>query len=127
MVDDGTLLKAMKVAGRHGGQISAHCENGHIIQMLVDEAVAAGNLAPRYHMLTRPPLAEGEATERVIRLAEVTGTPAYIVHLSARQSLEAVVEARQRGSPSTPRPVPTTFSSPPPPTTSPDSRARSTS
>ncbi|MDX9862828.1 MAG: dihydropyrimidinase, partial [Rhodospirillales bacterium] len=97
MVDDGTLLKAMKVAGRHGGQVSAHCENGHIIQMLVDEAVAAGNVAPRYHMLTRPPLAEGEATSRVIRLAEAAGAPVYIVHLSARQSLEAVAEARQRG------------------------------
>lgn len=97
MVDDGTLLKAMQVAGRHGGQTSVHCENGHIIQMLVDEAVAAGNVAPRYHMLTRPPLAEGEATSRVIRLAEVAGAPVYIVHLSARQSLEAVAEARQRG------------------------------
>jgi len=97
MVDDGTLLKAMKVASRHGGQVSAHCENGHIIQMLVDEAVAAGNVAPRYHMLTRPPLAEGEATSRVIRLAEAAGAPVYIVHLSARQSLEAVAEARQRG------------------------------
>jgi dihydropyrimidinase len=97
MADDGTLLKAMRTAGRHGGQISVHCENGHIIQMLVEEAVAAGNLAPRYHMLTRPPLAEGEATERVIRLAEVTGTPLYIVHLSARQSLEAVAAARRRG------------------------------
>lgn len=97
MVDDGTLLKAMRAAGRHGGQISVHCENGHIIQMLVEEAVAAGNLAPRYHMLTRPPVAEGEATERAIRLAEVTDAPLYIVHLSARQSLEAVAAARRRG------------------------------
>ena len=97
MVDDGTLLQAMRAAGRHGGQISVHCENGHIIQMLVAEAVAAGNLAPRHHMLTRPPVAEGEATQRVIALAEVTGTPLYIVHLSARQSLEAVAGARRRG------------------------------
>jgi len=97
MVDDGTLLKAMRAAGGHGGQISVHCENGHIIQMLVEEAVAAGNLAPRHHMLTRPPVAEGEATERAIRLAEATGAPLYIVHLSAAPALEAVAAARRRG------------------------------
>ena len=98
MVDDGTLMKAMQVAGDGGGQVSVHCENGYIIQNLVEQAVAAGNLAPKYHMLTRPPVAEGEATQRVISIAEVVGTPLYIVHLTARQALEAVIAAKERGS-----------------------------
>ena len=98
MVDDGTLMKAMQVAGEGGGQVSVHCENGYIIQNLVEQAVAAGNLAPKYHMLTRPPVAEGEATQRVISIAEVVGTPLYIVHLTARQALEAVIAAKERGS-----------------------------
>lgn len=97
MVDDGVLMKAMQVAGENGGQVSVHCENGYIIQNLVEQAVAAGNLAPKYHMLTRPPAAEGEATNRVIRIAELVGTPLYIVHLSAKEALEAVSAARHRG------------------------------
>lgn len=97
MVDDGVLMKAMQVASENGSQVSVHCENGYIIQNLVERAVAAGNLAPKYHMLTRPPIAEGEATNRVIRIAELVGAPLYIVHLSAKESLEAVTAARQRG------------------------------
>ena len=40
---------------------------------------------------------EGEATHRVIRIAELAEVPVYIVHLSAKEALEAVVEARDRG------------------------------
>ena len=97
MVDDGVLVKALRVAGKHGGQVSVHAENGYLIQLLVQDALAAGNTSPKYHMLTRPPEAEAEATARVIRLAEYTGTPLYIVHLSASGALEAVAEARERG------------------------------
>jgi dihydropyrimidinase len=40
---------------------------------------------------------EGEAAHRVIRIAELAEVPVYIVHLSAEEALEAVVEARDRG------------------------------
>lgn len=97
MVDDGILMKAMQVAAAHGGQTSVHCENGFIIQNLVQQAVAAGNLEPRYHAITRPALAEGEATNRVIRIAETVGAPVYIVHVSAREAIEAIADAKERG------------------------------
>lgn len=97
MVDDGTLMRVMRVAGEHGGQVSVHCENGHIIQNLVEQAVAAGQKAPKHHMLTRPPTTEGEATNRVICIAETVGTPVYIVHVSAKQALRAIAEGKERG------------------------------
>lgn len=97
MVDDGALFKAMRVAGNHGGMICVHAENGAVIDVLTQEAVAAGHKAPKYHMLTRPSLMEGEATHRAIRLAELAETPLYIVHLSAGEALSAVTEARDRG------------------------------
>jgi dihydropyrimidinase len=65
--------------------------------VLVEEAVARGQTGPKYHAVTRPTLMEGEATHRVIRLAELAGAPVYIVHLSATEALAAVVEARDRG------------------------------
>ena len=97
MVDDGGLFKAMRIAGANGAMICVHAENGPVIQVLVEEAVAAGHTAPKYHQLTRPALMEGEATHRAIRLAELAETPLYIVHLSAGEALAAVTEARDRG------------------------------
>ena len=40
---------------------------------------------------------EGEATSRVIRLAETAGVPVYFVHMSAKEALEALMAARNRG------------------------------
>jgi dihydropyrimidinase len=60
--------------------------------------VAAGHLAPKYHALTRPPQLEGEATGRVIAMAEVLDAPLYIVHVTCEDSLVRIVEARARGS-----------------------------
>jgi dihydropyrimidinase len=76
-----------------------HAENGPVIQVLVQEAVAQGMRAPKYHATTRPSILEGEATHRAIRLAELARTPLYIVHLSASEALTAVTEARDRGIP----------------------------
>jgi dihydropyrimidinase len=97
MVDDGALFKAMRVAGAQGAMTCVHAENGHVIQALVDEAVAKGLKAPKYHALTRPAILEGEAVQRAICLAELAEAPLYIVHLSTAQALSAVTAARDRG------------------------------
>ena len=99
MVDDATLFRTMQVAGRNGGMVSVHAENGQAIQVLVDEAIARGNTGPKYHMLTRPSLMEGEATHRAIRLAEHAESPVYFVHVSAREAVAEIKEARDRGLP----------------------------
>jgi dihydropyrimidinase len=99
MVDDADIYRTMRKVGDHGGMVNLHAENGVVIQALIEEALAAGNTSPKYHQLTRPQLMEGEATHRVIRIAELAEVPVYIVHLSAREALDAVVEARDRGIP----------------------------
>jgi dihydropyrimidinase len=97
MVDDATLFRAMQQAAAHKLLIMVHAENGDAIDILVKEAIAAGNLAPKYHALTRPPELEAEATYRAIRLAEVAGAPLYVVHLTNAGALEAVRLARAHG------------------------------
>lgn len=99
MVDDAAIYKIMRKVGDHGGMVNVHAENGIVIQALIDEALAAGNTSPKFHQLTRPQLMEGEATHRAIRIAELAEVPVYIVHLSAKEALDAVVEARDRGIP----------------------------
>ena len=63
------------------------------------------------HGLARYPIFEGEATNRVIRLAEAAGVPVYIVHLSARDALDAVrAGPRPRRRRRSPRPARSTCS-----------------
>ena len=76
-----------------------HAENGGAIDVIVQQALAEGKRAPKYHALTRPTTAEAEATSRAIALAEMAGCPVYIVHLSCNDALEKVREARDRGLP----------------------------
>ena len=99
MLDDASIFRAMLRTGQNGGTICMHAENGGVIDVLVRKALAEGKTAPRYHALTRPARAEGEATHRAIALAEIAEVPVYIVHLSAAEALEMVTEARDRGLP----------------------------
>ena len=96
MVDDGTIFKAMVRAADNGAMICLHAEHGHMIDVLVQEALAKGDTAPRFHASTRPPITEAEATHRAIRMAEVAGAPVYFVHLSCTEALEEVQAARSR-------------------------------
>ena len=96
MVDDDTIFKAMVRAADNGALICLHAEHGHMIDVLVQQALAQGNTAPRFHASTRPPVTEAEATHRAIRMAEIAGAPVYFVHLSCTEALEQVQAARSR-------------------------------
>jgi dihydropyrimidinase len=96
--DDGAIFRAMQQTAKNGGLIMMHAENGMAIDIVAADLVAAGKTDPLYHGIARYPIFEGEATNRVIRLAEAAQVPVYIVHLSARDALNAVRDARDRGS-----------------------------
>ena len=74
-----------------------HCENGFAIQHLVQKALAAGDVDPIYHALTRPEPMEAEATGRAVRLGEFAGAPVFVVHVSCRSAAEEIIAARARG------------------------------
>ena len=96
--DDGAIFRAMQQTGKNGGLIMMHAENGMAIDIVAADLVDDGKTDPLYHGVARYPIFEGEATNRVIRLAEAAQVPVYIVHLSARDALNAVRDARDRGS-----------------------------
>jgi dihydropyrimidinase len=97
MVSDETLFRAMEVAAQSGALVMVHAENGDLIDVLVKEALAAGNTDPLYHALTRPPEAEGEATNRAIQLAHVAGAPLYVVHVTCKEAVDPIALAREHG------------------------------
>ena len=97
MVDDETLYRTMEVASKTGALVMVHAENGDVIDVLVREALEAGHTEPLYHALTRPPEAEGEATNRAIQLAHLAGSPLYVVHVTCKQAVEPIAAAREKG------------------------------
>ena len=97
MVDDETLFRTMEVAADTGALVMVHAENGDAIDVLVKQALAAGNTAPHYHALTRPPELEGEATNRAIQLARIAGAPLYVVHVSCKEAIDPIARAREQG------------------------------
>jgi dihydropyrimidinase len=99
MVDDATIFRALQQTAKNGALVCMHAENGGVIDLLVQRAIAEGKTAPIYHALTRPTTAESEAVNRAIALAQMAGAPVYIVHLSSADALEKVSEARDRGIP----------------------------
>jgi dihydropyrimidinase len=94
MVDDETLFKTMRVASETGALVMVHAENGDAIDVLVKEALSEGRTEPKWHAATRPPITEGEATNRAIQLARVAGAPVYVVHVSCDEAIEPIARAR---------------------------------
>ncbi|GHH62723.1 D-hydantoinase [Kitasatospora indigofera] len=95
--DDGRILRAMQRGAVNGGLIMMHAENGIAIDVLVEQALAAGKTDPRYHGEVRRELLEAEATHRAIKLAQVAGSPLYVVHVSAASALAELARARDDG------------------------------
>jgi dihydropyrimidinase len=93
---DERLFAALQAMGRNGGMLQVHCENATVIDALVADALAHGNVACRHHALTRPTYAEAEATHRAIALARAANASVYIVHLSCADALAEVAAAKAR-------------------------------
>src|SRR4051794_33695465 len=95
--DDGQILRAFQKGADLGAMMMMHAENGAVIDVLVKQALEAGNTSPYYHGISRPWQAEEEATHRAIMIADLTGAPLYVVHVSAKQAVEQIAAARDRG------------------------------
>lgn len=97
-MNDAEILQTLRKMKEIHGITAFHCENHEVTEFLKKENREKGNLAPVYHAKSRPDAVEAEAVERVLRLAKMAGdAPVYIVHLSCKESLEAVRRARKDG------------------------------
>lgn len=97
MADDEVLVNSFTRALELGAIPTVHAENGELVYQLQNKIKEMGITGPEGHPLSRPPEVEGEATNRAIRVAQVLGVPIYIVHVSAKESLETITRARNEG------------------------------
>ena len=99
MVGDDEILLAMRAAADSGATLLIHAENGHMSDALEAKARAAGATTLREYYDARPRWVEVEAVERVLRLLRAEPCPTYLVHLTCRESLEAVTAGKLAGLP----------------------------
>jgi dihydropyrimidinase len=96
-VDDATMIKLLEETKKYGGLVQVHAENVYIIQHMNEVLEKEGKLEPYYHAVSRPNIAEEEAIARAAKMVELTGSRIYIVHLSSKEGLFKVKEARDHG------------------------------
>ena len=96
-VGDEQLLDILAAARRLGALTMIHAENHGMIAWLSSRLVRAGATAPRYHAIAHPRVAEGEAVQRAIALAELVDVPILIVHVSDAAGASAIRRAQARG------------------------------
>lgn len=96
MIDDRQMIGLMDEVKKHGGLINVHATNGDMIDYLIQKHRSEGKLAPLYHYLSQPEVTEAEASERFVDMANYTGCPGYIVHLTCEGALNAVRNATRR-------------------------------
>ncbi len=96
MIDDGQMVALMQEVKKRGGMVTVHATNGDMIDKLIAKHREEGKLSPLYHWLSQPEVTEAEASARFTDLADYTGVPAYIVHMTCEGAVNAIREATFR-------------------------------
>lgn len=97
-VDDGSFLRALDLIAKNSGIASVHAENKYILSLYEREIYeVSGRRDPLAHPESRPSFAEGEATDKAIKYAEHTDCPLFVVHMSAKEAVEALEAGKRRG------------------------------
>jgi dihydropyrimidinase len=96
-LSDKEILQVLATARREGAMTMIHAESSDCIAWLTEQLELAGQTAPRFHAVARPPVVEREATHRAISLAELVDVPMLIVHVSGIDAIEQIRWAQSRG------------------------------
>ena len=99
LVGMGHLSGLMDQTAAHGGLMFVHAEDDDIVQYMYrklteEERTEWFNIHEVHNNQS-----EDLAFRRVLRVAELTGSALYFVHVSAKEGLNAIREARGRGLP----------------------------
>lgn len=97
MINDDLLLQALERCKNLGALAMVHAENGDAVAEGQRKMIDLGITGPAGHALSRPPLLEGEATARAIRLARFVNTPLYVVHVMSIDAAEEITKAKMSG------------------------------
>jgi dihydropyrimidinase len=96
-LNDRQMLDIMALARREGAFMMVHAENHDMISWLAERLLEKGLSQPRYHAVSHARVAEGEATNRAVALAQLLDVPLLIVHVSAAEAIDVIRDAQTKG------------------------------
>ena len=98
-IDFGRIHHAMEKVAAHGGIMVVHGEDEDLVQFNYERFREEKRMEGTNLHLVHTKLSESLAFRRTIALARASGAGVYFVHTSAREGVEAIVEARGHGLP----------------------------
>ena len=96
MIDDRQMIGLMEEVKETGWTGQCSCHQWRHDRLSDCQTSSEGKLSPLYHYLSQPEVTEAEASERFADMANYTGCPGYIVHLTCEGALNAVRNATRR-------------------------------
>src|ERR1035437_6629066 len=96
MIDDRQMVGLMNEVKKQGGMVTTHATNGDMIDYLVAKHKSEGKLSPLYHYISQPEITEAEASGRFADMAQYTGVPAYVVHMTCEGALNHIRDSAKR-------------------------------
>src|SRR5215475_3934673 len=97
VLNDYQILQTLDVARRTGAMVMIHAENDHCIHWLTQRLSEQGDTSLAQFPRMAPMAVEREATHRAIALGEIIDVPVLLVHVSAREAMDQIKWARDRG------------------------------
>lgn len=95
----GAVVETMRAAAARGMLVLLHPEDNTIVEAAGRALMAAGRGDLRHYGESRPIEAEIIAVERACALAQASGAPVYLVHVSSGVAVAAAARARAAGVP----------------------------
>ena len=96
-LDDGQMLDVLAAADRERALVMVHAENNEMIKWIAKRLLERGHTLPKFHAVSHSPLAESEATHRVIQLARLLDVPVLVVHVSGIEAVRTIRAAQVLG------------------------------
>ena len=94
---DDQMLDVLAAADRNRALVMVHAENHEMIKWLAKRLLERGHRAPKFHMTSHHPIAEAEATNRVVALSRLLDVPVLIVHVSGGEAVQTIRAAQALG------------------------------
>ncbi len=99
MMDFGHVWAVMQRVAEAGGVLAVHAEDEDIVMFMYRILHTEGRVGTECLHEAHNNLSEDLSFRRTIRLAEWTGAAIYLMHVSAKEGVEAIREARRKGLP----------------------------
>src|SRR5919204_2234989 len=96
-LNDEQMLDVFAAADRERALVMVHAENHEMIQWIAKRLLERGHIAPKFHMVSHHPIAEAEATNRVVAFSRLLDVPVLIVHVSGGEAVKTIRAAQMLG------------------------------